>query len=156
MEAFTGQSRLRFNAAQSDRRQRARGVDHHHHHHHLFVRHELFAASVAPWRAGSFRCKQRQPFRSRVTSYLTLVFCFLGKMFIVLSLVNDVRSDQSLSGLDSPLPPPPIRCCCIQGCVRKKAVLKDGRRPAVSAWQRYWIQLSGSNLLFYQPKHLRG
>ena len=66
------------------------------------------------------------------------------------------RSDHSLSGLDSPLPPPPIRCCCIQGCVRKKAVLKDGRRPAVSAWQRYWIQLSGSNLLFYQPKHLRG
>lgn len=65
-------------------------------------------------------------------------------------------SDHSLSGLDSPLPPPPIRCCCIQGCVRKKAVLKDGRRPAVSAWQRYWIQLSGSNLLFYQPKHLRG
>ena len=66
------------------------------------------------------------------------------------------RSTPSLSGLDSPLPPPPVRCCCIQGCVRKKAVLKDGRRPAVSSWQRYWIQLSASNLLFYQAKHLRG
>lgn len=155
MEAFTGQSRLRFNAAQSDRRQRARGVDHHHHHH-LFVRYELFAASVAPWRAGSIRCKQRQPFRSRVTSYLIL-FCFVWERCLSFCLLSTMfRSDQSLSGLDSPLPPPPIRCCCIQGCVRKKAVLKDGRRPAVSAWQRYWIQLSGSNLLFYQPKHLRG
>jgi len=65
-------------------------------------------------------------------------------------------SSHSLSGLDSPLPPPPVRCCCIQGCVRKKSVLKDGRRPAVSSWQRYWVQLSGPNLLFYQPKHLRG
>jgi len=66
-------------------------------------------------------------------------------------------STHSLSGgLDSPLPPPPVRCCVIQGCVRKKAIMKDGRRPAVCAWQRYWIQLSGPNLLFYQPKYLRG
>jgi len=65
-------------------------------------------------------------------------------------------STHSLNGLDSPLPPPPVRCCIIQGCVRKKAIMKDGRRPTVCAWQRYWIQLSGPNLLFYQPKYLRG
>ena len=80
-----------------------------------------------------------------------------SKILYEYGLIDEHRSTHSLSGgLDSPLPPPPVRCCVIQGCVRKKAIMKDGRRPAVCAWQRYWIQLSGPNLLFYQPKYLRG
>ena len=66
------------------------------------------------------------------------------------------RSTHSLSGLDSPMPPPPVTHCCIQGCVRKKTILRDGRRPAVSSWQRFWIQVSGPHLVFYSPKSLRG
>ena len=67
------------------------------------------------------------------------------------------RSSHSLSGgVDSPVAPPPVRCCCIQGCVRKKTILKDGRRPAVSSWQRFWIQVSGPVLVFYSAKSLRG
>ena len=152
LAAFPGQPRIRFNAPQSDRRQRPRRIDDYNDH--VVVCNELFATTVAPRRAGSCRPSQRQPFRSRVR--FSILKTFASARIMKKWLFSCSRSDHSLSGLDSPLPPPPIRCCCIQGCVRKKAVLKDGRRPAVSAWQRYWIQLSGSNLLFYQPKHLRG
>ena len=96
------------------------------------------------------------PLKGNHNSALIVFYFFFQNFLFPFYVWWKSRSDHSLSGLDSPLPPPPIRCCCIQGCVRKKAVLKDGRRPAVSAWQRYWIQLSGSNLLFYQSKHLRG
>lgn len=29
--------------------------------------------------------------------------------------------------------------CGVQGPLRRKTVIKDGRRPAVSAWHRYWV-----------------
>lgn len=46
--------------------------------------------------------------------------------------------------------------CRMQGCVRRKTVLKDGRKPAVSSWQRYWIQIWSSSLAYFSPKSFKG
>ena len=48
-----------------------------------------------------------------------------------------------------------LTVCLLQGCVQRKTLLKDGRRPLVSSWQRYWLQLWGCSLVFFQPKTLR-
>ncbi|XP_069194858.1 ras-specific guanine nucleotide-releasing factor RalGPS1 isoform X5 [Procambarus clarkii] len=44
--------------------------------------------------------------------------------------------------------------CGVQGPLRRKTVIKDGRRPAVAAWHRYWVQLWGGALVYYHPKSL--
>uniref|UniRef100_A0A1B6ILL5 Ras-GEF domain-containing protein n=2 Tax=Homalodisca TaxID=139475 RepID=A0A1B6ILL5_9HEMI len=44
----------------------------------------------------------------------------------------------------------------LQGCLRRKTVLKDGRKPTVAAWQRYWVQLWATALVFYLPKTFKG
>uniref|UniRef100_A0A8C6SYW5 Ral GEF with PH domain and SH3 binding motif 1 n=1 Tax=Neogobius melanostomus TaxID=47308 RepID=A0A8C6SYW5_9GOBI len=39
--------------------------------------------------------------------------------------------------------------------LRRKTLLKEGRKPKLSSWSRYWISLSGSTLTFYGAKALR-
>ena len=41
-----------------------------------------------------------------------------------------------------------------QGCIKRKTLIKDGRRPTISAWQRYWLQLWGSSLVFFSARSL--
>ncbi|RVE65546.1 hypothetical protein OJAV_G00117560 [Oryzias javanicus] len=52
------------------------------------------------------------------------------------------------------------RCCeaksvTFEGPVRRKTLLKEGRKPKLSSWTRFWISLSGSTLIFYSAKALR-
>lgn len=44
--------------------------------------------------------------------------------------------------------------CTFQGCIKRKTLIKDGRRPTISAWQRYWLQLWGSSLVFFSARSL--
>lgn len=46
--------------------------------------------------------------------------------------------------------------CSMQGCVRRKTVLKDGKKPTVSSWQRYWLQIWASSLVYFSPRSFKG
>ncbi|XP_067295748.1 ras-specific guanine nucleotide-releasing factor RalGPS1 isoform X2 [Pseudorasbora parva] len=43
----------------------------------------------------------------------------------------------------------------MEGPVRRKTLLKEGRKPKLASWTRYWISLSGSTLIFFRSKALR-
>jgi hypothetical protein len=42
----------------------------------------------------------------------------------------------------------------MQGFVHRMTLIKDGRKPLVSSWQKYWLQLWGSSLVYFRPKPL--
>lgn len=46
--------------------------------------------------------------------------------------------------------------CEFQGFVRRKTILKDGRKISLSSWQRYWLELSADVLVFYASKSFKG
>ncbi|XP_051749929.1 ras-specific guanine nucleotide-releasing factor RalGPS1 isoform X1 [Ctenopharyngodon idella] len=43
----------------------------------------------------------------------------------------------------------------MEGPLKRKTLLKEGRKPKLASWTRYWISLSGSTLIFYRSKALR-
>ncbi|XP_063696062.1 ras-specific guanine nucleotide-releasing factor RalGPS2-like [Culicoides brevitarsis] len=43
-----------------------------------------------------------------------------------------------------------------QGYVRRKTILKEGKKPTVSSWQRFWIQIWANSLIYFPPKSLKG
>lgn len=44
----------------------------------------------------------------------------------------------------------------LQGSVRRKTLLKNGKKPAVASWQRYWLQIWSNSLLYFGPKSFKG
>lgn len=65
----------------------------------------------------------------------------------------ETDSDHIIQDDDSPLN---SNDTMMEGCVRRKTVLKDGRKPAVASWQRYWLQLYTNSLLYFAPKSFKG
>ncbi|XP_066499785.1 ras-specific guanine nucleotide-releasing factor RalGPS1 isoform X1 [Hoplias malabaricus] len=43
----------------------------------------------------------------------------------------------------------------IEGPLRRKTMMKQGKKPTLSSWKRYWIVLSGSTLIYFGSKALR-
>lgn len=41
----------------------------------------------------------------------------------------------------------------LQGLLKRKTLLKNGTKPKVAGWQRYWIGLAGSCLVYFLPKY---
>ncbi|XP_018896700.2 ras-specific guanine nucleotide-releasing factor RalGPS2 isoform X1 [Bemisia tabaci] len=43
-----------------------------------------------------------------------------------------------------------------QGCLRRKTLMKNGHKPSIKSWQRYWVELCHAALIFYPPKCFSG
>ncbi|XP_063065975.1 ras-specific guanine nucleotide-releasing factor RalGPS1-like isoform X4 [Engraulis encrasicolus] len=81
-----------------------------------------------------------------------------------LSLADSSESsfyDDLSSGVESPSQVEPM-CgaseaggVTMEGPLRRKTLLKRGKKPRLSSWTRYWVSLSGSTLNLYGTKALR-
>lgn len=63
---------------------------------------------------------------------------------------------QSLDDDQCDLDDPSMLETSMQGCVRRKTLQKDGKKPTVASWQRYWVQIWASSLVYFSPKSFKG
>lgn len=68
-------------------------------------------------------------------------------------MAYDESESSMINNLDSPLD---SAAASFQGCVRRKTVLKDFRKPTVASWQRYWLQIWANSLVYFLPKSFKG
>ncbi|XP_026865622.2 ras-specific guanine nucleotide-releasing factor RalGPS1 isoform X3 [Electrophorus electricus] len=61
----------------------------------------------------------------------------------------------SVSGAASSYECSSLSSITIEGPLRRKTVMKEGKKPTLSSWKRYWIVLSGSTLIYFGSKALR-
>lgn len=71
------------------------------------------------------------------------------------SSVSGTKVSQSLPYSDVLSVIDPVECD-FQSYVRRKTILKDGRKISLSSWQRYWLQISSNILIFYASKTFKG
>ncbi|XP_055379460.1 ras-specific guanine nucleotide-releasing factor RalGPS1-like isoform X2 [Condylostylus longicornis] len=65
-------------------------------------------------------------------------------------------SDGVLFSLDIDAADYNFQSLSFQGCVRRKTILKEGRKPVVVSWQRYWLQIWANSLVYFPPKSFKG
>ena len=67
----------------------------------------------------------------------------------------DAQADQELSGSNNIMPKSLLNIK-YQGYIKRKTVLKEGKKPTLATWVRYWVILNSTSLIFYSSKSLRG
>uniref|UniRef100_A0A667XRJ4 Ral GEF with PH domain and SH3 binding motif 1 n=1 Tax=Myripristis murdjan TaxID=586833 RepID=A0A667XRJ4_9TELE len=72
-----------------------------------------------------------------------------------LACLSESHKPLSPSGANSCYGCSEVGSVIIEGPLRRKTLLKEGRKPKLSSWTRFWITLSGSTLTFYGAKALR-
>lgn len=62
-----------------------------------------------------------------------------------------ISNSSGANALDSP-----NESVSFQGSLRRKTVLKEGKKPTVASWQRYWLELWSNSLVYFAPKSFKG
>uniref|UniRef100_A0A665USJ6 Ral GEF with PH domain and SH3 binding motif 2 n=1 Tax=Echeneis naucrates TaxID=173247 RepID=A0A665USJ6_ECHNA len=75
-------------------------------------------------------------------------FCVYGLQCLSLSCCSSAESEE----LAVHLYPGAVT---VQGVLRRKTVLKEGKKPTVASWTKYWVALCGTQLYYYPAKSLK-
>ncbi|XP_072016112.1 ras-specific guanine nucleotide-releasing factor RalGPS1-like isoform X2 [Amphiura filiformis] len=64
--------------------------------------------------------------------------------------------NESCEDLVCGIPEVPQNSFTLQGYLKRKSVMKNGRKLSVTSWTRFWVGLWGTNLVHYGAKHFGG